>query len=399
LVTCRLLLGCLFLFRFRRANRRNFRQDRKVQVRRHTLINAVQAEKLDIVVLRQLKLDYSIAWQLAIFFGFLGFLGLAIWAWNYIKVRKFLRTYVTFLTIAILVSSLGSLVFTQLIFSIVEDNNLELMQRGAATEHVIASDKQDTALFIARTLATNPSVIQEIQAGDTASLIHSTEIQQQGASLDILRIYNTFGEVIASPGDDRDRGLVFNDDKLISYALLERSHIKSFDVQDGVLSPVVVARAIHPVIVNGEVIAAVEAGYILDTAFVDYSKEKTGLDVTIYTGDERSATTIHTLDGVSRWVGSKEVDEDVLQNVLQDGIDHALVVDRLGIIYYSAYVPVQDVNGDVIGMISAGTPTIVLFEDTRQQLVTTFLIVTIISLLAAGLGYAAMRSFRKVKAS
>lgn len=351
---------------------------------------------LDVVLLRQLQLNYSIAWQLSILFGAIGFILLGIWAWTFIRVRVFLRTYVVFLTIAIVVSSLGSLVFSLLVFRIVEDNNLELMLRGAQTEQIIAVDKQDTALFVARTIATNPTIVANIKAGNHDNVQSGTEGAFFDAGLDTLRVYNTFGEVIASPGDDRERGQVFNEDVLVSYVLSKRSHIKSFDRTSGVLSDVIVARAVHPVIDDGVVIGAVEAAYTLDNAFVDFSKEKTGLDVTVYTGDERSATTITTLDGVSRWVGSKEGDKSVLEEVIERGQNYAAVVDRLGIVYYSAYVPVRDVNGVVIGMVSVGTPTIILFEDTRQQLVTTFLIVTIISLLAAMLGYVAIRSFRSV---
>ena len=53
--------------------------------------------------------------------------------------------------------------------------------------------------------------------------------------------------------------------------------VKSFEVQDGVLAPIVIARSLYPIMLYGNLVGAVEAGYVFDNAFVDYSKEKTGL--------------------------------------------------------------------------------------------------------------------------
>jgi len=349
---------------------------------------------LDVVFLRKLSLDFSSAWQLGILFTFLGFLFLALWAWTYIKVRVFLRTYVVFLSIAILVSSLASLVLMLLVFNIVERNNLQLMAQGASTQEIVVNDRLETALFVSRTLATDPIMIGDVALGDYQGILSMANRIYDTSGADTLRVYNDFAEVIVSPSEPRDRARVFNDDPLIAFAIMEKKHIRSLDLVEGVLSPVLVARALTPVISDGTVVGVVEVGYVFDNAFVDFAKAQTGLDVTIYANDRRSATTILTLDGVSRWVGSEETEQAVLDQVLRDGGDYRAVVDRLGEIYYSAFTPIRNVNGEVIGMIAVGTPTALLREDIRQQLLSTFLILTLISFLATLLGYYSVQTVK-----
>jgi len=104
--------------------------------------------ELDLVFFRQLSLEYSFAWQIALICTLGAFIFLGIWAWNFVKVRLFLRTYVVFISIIILVSTLGSLIFTLFIFQVLENNNLDLMLKGAETEAIIMNDRANTAMFL-----------------------------------------------------------------------------------------------------------------------------------------------------------------------------------------------------------------------------------------------------------
>ncbi len=348
---------------------------------------------LDVVTLRQLVLEYSIAWQVGIFATFIGFLFLGIWAWNFIKVRPFLRVYVTFLSIAIAVSSLGSLVFTILIFQIIEQNNFELMRQGAQSEAIILRDRETTALLVARTVATNDEIIGLLQESDREELRESTREFLENSEADFLRIYNNAAQVVVSPHDPRDEGRSFADDDYVQLALQQKRQVRTFSTQPGILADDLVTRGFYPVLDEDTVIGVVEVGYEFGHAFVDFSKRNTGLDITIFTGKKRAASTILTLDGVSRWEGSEITEQAVIDTVLTVGITDTREVTWLGRPYYAAFEPIRDVNGEVIGMVSVGAPVAVLFENTKQQLISTFLIVTLISLFVSLLGYAVTRNF------
>ncbi len=350
--------------------------------------------ELDSIFLRRLTLEYSIAWQIATYATFFAFLFLGIWAWNFVKVRLFLRTYVVFITLVILVSTMGALIFQLFSFELVEKNNLGLMLSGAETQSVVMTDRVNTAMFIAKLIADDDEMIRDFKNNNFKAINISAENYLKSAEVDIIRLYNNFGEVVASPSDTRDRGRVFNEDNILAFSITERKQVRTFDVSPGVLAPFVIARAVHPLIDNNKVIGAVEVGYKFDTAFVDFSKEKTRLDVTIYTDKRISATTIKTLDGVSRFVGSEETRQDVLDKVLIEGETYQAVIERFGEIYYSAYSPIRNVNCEIIGMVSVGKPTYLLLEEMRQSLVSTFILVSILSAIISLLGYYAMPSLR-----
>jgi hypothetical protein len=341
----------------------------------------------NIVFLRKLSLEYSIAWQIGVLAIFLAFIYLGIWAWNFIKVRPFLKTYVVFISTVILVAALGALIFTFFIFKIVEKNNLDLMLKGAETESIIMNDRANTATFVARLAALDEQIIKGVKSNDYNAIDKIAQGYLKSANVDILRIYNGFGEIIDSPSDPRDKGKVLANDSLVAYALKEKSLIRTFDNYPGILSDFIVVRAVHPIIVNNTVLGAVEAGYKFDNAFVDFSKENTNLDVTIYTGPKISATTIKTLDGVSRFVGSEEADSDISKQVLGSGQNFTGTIDRFSENYYSAFKPVRDTNGEIIGMVAVGTPTFILLEETRQKLLSTLIIIAAMSALISLIGY------------
>jgi hypothetical protein len=349
---------------------------------------------LNIVILRKLSLPYSLAWQLAVLATFLAFIFLGLWAWNFIKVRTFLRTYVVFISLVILVSTVGALIFTLFVFKVIENNNLELMQKGADTESVIMNDRANTAMFIAGLIADDTRVLQAVKGGNYGTLLELTTKYLESSEADILRIYNTYGEIIASPSDPRDKGRLFQDDKTLIFTMTEKKQVRTFATYPGVLADFIVTRALFPLIANNQTIGAIEVGFKFDNAFVDFSKEKTNLDVTIYTGSRISATTLKTADQVSRYVGSEEVNKDVLNNTLRQGKNYTTTLDRFGEIYYSAFSPIRDVNGQIIGMVSVGTPTFLLLDAMRQQLVTTFIIVALLSALISLIGYYLMPSLR-----
>jgi len=351
--------------------------------------------ELNIVAIRKLTSTYSISWQLSLLLTFTAFFLLAIWIWNFIKVRPFLRIYVVFLTFALVVSSLGSLVFTTLFFRVVEANNLQLMTQGTQAEYELLQNRANNALFLARTIATNDTFLTSYKKADYFSVEQLTKELLKNSGADTLRVYNSFGEVIASPSDPRDKGRLFNKDNLVAAVISNKQQVKSFDTEASILAPVLVTRAAYPLLEKNQAIGLIEVRYKFDNAFVDALKERTGLDATIYIKEQRSATTIKTLDGVSRWIGSRETEPAVIQNVLEQGKEYGTIVDRLGISYYSAFAPIRNINGEIIGMISLGTPTSLLFEDTRQQLLSSFLITIVISLITALLGYLAINSFRK----
>lgn len=347
----------------------------------------------NIVFLQDFSFAFGRAWQASIAFTFLAFIFLAMWIWEFIKPRFYLRTIVSFLTVSVVVSTLGSFIFTILTFTIVEKNNLQTLEEAAQTQHLIMEDRSNTGLILARTIASDPELANSVVTDEYYDLLDSSEDQLLISGVDIYRIYDSSGTVVASPSDEREQNEYFGDDKYVKYVLENNSPISTFDLEDHVLAPLIISRGIYPITKGNKTIGAIEIGYRFDNAFVDFSKTRTGLDTSVYSGDTRSATTIYRLDGVSRWIGTKESDQEILDAVLEEGLTFKISHEQLGRLYYTAFVPIRESEGDVIGMVSVGNVTAELIESARQQLLNSFLILSFLSLFAGGAGYLALKNY------
>jgi hypothetical protein len=343
-----------------------------------------------IVFIENLKSSPSVAWEISIVSTILAFIFLGLWAWDFIKVRYFLRTYVSFLAISSLISSLGALIYTILIFNIIAQNNLTLMHQGTQAMYLIMDDRSSTALTLAHSIAADDLIVANPKSFDYYNALSKAQSIFKTSEVDILRVYDDSGQIVLSGSDLRERGNLYDDDYVLKWVLQNKQPIKSFGTEPHILAPIIVARGMYPIVKSDKVLGVIEVGYRMDTAFVDNSRRHTDLDVTIYSDVKRSATTIFKLDGVSRWVGTDENETEVVDNVLKKGFTYDTTLDRLGEQYYSSFAPIKDFQGKIIGMVSVGTPTYLLFENARQQILTAFIIVLLISIFAALLGLLAM---------
>jgi len=350
----------------------------------------------DLVAVRLQTLDNSAVWIWALVFTALAFFFLALWAWTFIRIRFIVRTYVLLLILLTIVATLGSLVFTFLLFRFIEANNLNTLQQAVNSELLVMEDRSRNAKSLALNLAENPRITENLNNPDSLRTILNMFYDE--SNVDLLRIYNADKKLIVAVNDNRDEGSVVNDDPFLNRAFEIKSLVRTFDNEPGVLTDIIVTRAINPVLSNGNVAGVIEVGYKFENAFVDLSKSRTGLDVTVFNGNLRSATTLLTQDDVSRWVGSEEEDQEVLDVVLGQNREVKKVVDRLGRIYYSAFEPIVNADGTVIGMVSFESLKDMLFEDTRQQLLSIFIITSGTALIAAVVGYSAFKYFEELDA-
>ena len=87
---------------------------------------------------------------------------------------------------------------------------------------------------------------------------------------------------------------------------------------------------------------------------VDYIGKLTGNTVTIFRGDTRIATNVVGADG-KRAVGT-QVSDAVAQAVLRRGQEYYGVAEVVGHLYVTAYKPIRDASGEIIGIWYTGAP-------------------------------------------
>lgn len=114
-------------------------------------------------------------------------------------------------------------------------------------------------------------------------------------------------------------------------------------------------RASQPIMYEGKIVGSVSIGTSLVTpAYLDWLKQLSGVNVTIFKGDTRVMTTIEK-DG-KRVVGTKLQSPEILKAVLERGETVFAHNNILGVDYNSAYWPVKDANGKIVGMWFVGMP-------------------------------------------
>ncbi len=118
-----------------------------------------------------------------------------------------------------------------------------------------------------------------------------------------------------------------------------------------------------------------------DTELLDNLGKLSGNNVTIFAGDTRIATTFADASG-KRLVGTK-ASAEVISTVLNGGNHFLGTAEVLGHRYLSAYEPLKDKDGKVVGMLFMGIPTKEL-ESIQSSFVKTIVATVIVMLLLAG---------------
>lgn len=114
---------------------------------------------------------------------------------------------------------------------------------------------------------------------------------------------------------------------------------------------------------------------------VDQLGQLCGNNVTVFNGDMRVATTFKDESG-KRAVGTK-ASEEVIQKVLKGCSDYLGMANVLGQKYLSAYKPIKDANGQIIGMLYMGIPTAEI-ESIQHEFIGKICITSIILLILIG---------------
>ncbi|MEW6182068.1 MAG: methyl-accepting chemotaxis protein [Bacillota bacterium] len=107
---------------------------------------------------------------------------------------------------------------------------------------------------------------------------------------------------------------------------------------------------------------------------VDLVAKLTGDTATIFCWDTRVATTVKKIEDGSRAVGT-QVSKPVFDAVLKEGKNYYGEADVVGHMYQTAYKPIKDASGKVIGIWYVGAPKSVFDQMAREAVGTTSIIV------------------------
>ncbi|MBR8826470.1 MAG: GAF domain-containing protein [Gomphosphaeria aponina SAG 52.96 = DSM 107014] len=155
----------------------------------------------------------------------------------------------------------------------------------------------------------------------------------------------------------------------------------TFDIDGGKAGLVMIA--VEPIKINGKIEGTVIVGNLINRNYeiVDLVREKTEVPTaTIFAQDWRVSTNVPYTDGKTRAIGTR-VSREVAQVVLNEGQEFIGTTNIIGIKYLTAYRPIYNHEGKIIGISYVGIPLTEVNRNLRQIAIIAVVIGLVIILL------------------
>jgi len=324
----------------------------------------------------KLLMPYGVFWSIQHLLELIGICILAAWAWGYIRFRLQLQLFVSVMALSLILFLTTTVFYTFLLLHNLETDALAHLDTDVhVLQYSLESVKERTRSY-AQTVAQDSNIRQALNAQDKPELYRLlTEYMVAQKATTLLIASSSGGVIVRAEDKDRTNDSV-GSDSLVKYALTgESAATVSYD--KGITVPEVAVQAAAPIRAEGKsdepIIGVVITGITIDSAFVDGVKTVTGLDVAVFGGDTRAATTFIAPDGKSRFVGTLETNERVLDTVLSQGNVFVGSSQVLNLPFYTAYAPLVSYDNKVVGMLFVGKLQNTLIDAAKKSIELTFL--------------------------
>jgi|GEM_PF-2105381 len=337
------------------------------------------------VLIAQIFSDYKIAWIIKNLIKVLGAVLLGAWAWGFIRFRIFPQIFSSFVALTFLSFVTMTILYTGFLVNRSQESAVRDLETNVKTFNFALEKVKTSATLAAQLVADNSQIKDAVEKNNKTMLYNNLNRLMFENGTDFMIAVNTGGEVLMR-GEDRERfGDSLADDPVV-WRALDGKVVVNTAVQKGVTLPTVSIRAASPIVDMGsgepKVVGAIITGFLLDTAFVDGIKKITGLDVTVFAEDTRSASTIVIPGSQSRLIGTRESDKKILDTVFKEDKSYTGTAIILSQPYLSSYIPIKDIEETTVGMFFTGRSQASVLGLASETIQLTFLISTILMLLS-----------------
>ncbi|HEY4694436.1 MAG TPA: cache domain-containing protein [Candidatus Nanoarchaeia archaeon] len=295
------------------------------------------------------------------------------WVFSYLLKRLQTQLFMIFNMVILAVFLLTTVSFTFLLIRNLQNESLKQLETNARALNLSIEGRKEEALSDAQVVAQNSQVTRAVKEKDLSFLANFSESFLLTKKQSFLMVVDSAGVVLAR-GEDKERvGDSLSDDTLVKRALLGVA-ASSIVSRDSVLAPQIFVRASTPVKEGDSIVGAVVTGTILDNAFMDGLKQATGLEASLFSGKELSATTLVSGVDKVRPLGIKEENKSVVQTVLGKGAPYKGALSVLNVPYFVGYLPLKDVDNSVVGMVFVGREQSAVLKTAGRSIELTFLV-------------------------
>lgn len=329
--------------------------------------------------------DFGTLWIASHALEFIGLLFLGKWAWRYLRFKADTQLFVITFASSLVIFIATTFTFTFYLLRSLETDVLNNLKTDVSVLNFALDSLQSEALANAQVVAENGTFKEAYFAEDDEGLFETSLQFMLSQETDFLEVASTSGKVLMRAQDKDKIGDSIAGGDAVRSALsgVPTTTVTSFE---GIISPEIQVRAAAPILkdVGGESVVSgvVVTGFSVDSVFVDGVKDVTGLDVTVFGDDTRAATTFVAPDGKSRFLGTKESNQKILDTVLTDEevfIGPAQVLNQP---YYTAYSPLKTKDEEVIGMLFVGKTQASLFDAADSAVRLTFIGTIVLMILS-----------------
>lgn len=314
---------------------------------------------------------------------FIGAVILAGWAWGYIRFRAQVQIFITTLCLVLSIFLITTFSFTFLLLRNIEANILDSLTSNAKVVLYSLERLQFESLANAKAVAQNQEVVNNFSKNLKEELFVNINSYMLNQNLSFLDVVSASGKVYAAAEDKDLKNISLSEDPIIVSAI-NGNYLATLNKKSGPIAPTIEAKASSPIRIGtaNKITGAVVAGFIVDNAFLDNLKESTGMEITLYADDVRSASTLISSNGETRLVGIKETDATVTDKVLKKGETWSGRANIINKPYYLVFLPIKSYNEEIIGMVSVGQPQSTLGKTAQKSIDTTLMVSAILIVLS-----------------
>lgn len=338
-------------------------------------------ESLNPIGSTKIEISNDPLWLLISIITLVAFFLLALWQWNFVRKRFFIRVIEVLLTVTILLAIFSSAIMGIMGGNIIRETNLAFVERNSELITYFFEQKLLLSSKIAEAITTRPNLMLSINNRDSEDIDDFlknffTEFNYTTK----FKVYDTNGEIIFDPFYPEDEGQVV-EDKYLEEVLSSGMAVTTVQIDTD--SNLIVGRTLSPVLNNGEIISVFDVNFLYDSNYLKDIKGNTNIDILVYTNYSVIASTLDTTETI--------IDDDKTFDKVKNGEQVTTTVFINGSEYFANFSPIPETDGSIIGMFASIKSREVVTEYIKQQLIAAFIIITNIAFVVSIIAYIVLR--------
>ena len=282
----------------------------------------------------------------------IGFVSLAMWVWQYLRLRLRESVVLIFISLTLLIATIVTMAFSAILMGKIEAETRASLTIDTRVVELAVSGLLEEARVKAELLALRGDITSAIEQKNSAKLEGLLSNALGEEKLGFLLVTDKSGTVLLRAHALSRHGDSIGRERAVESALTGE-HFATIESSPGEKFSI---RAAVPLYQKEALVGVLVAGFPLDNVFADKMKKITGLEMSIYEGDDVVATTALASDGRSRLSGISVDDTSVKEAVLEKGSGTIARVALRGEQFLASYLPLHNADGKIIGMLSASKP-------------------------------------------